>query len=169
MATTHLKTVYDSEQKCTLKNISMPMDAIKVHILKALENQLVKRGVLPVSGNTVTPLWFCAETEERLYMWRTGTSIANKHRFSFWVRPPNLIEKRSSHLRRLREDEQEQFSLSCLSPPLGKCLEAEELYLNCLSETIKPLLSHSHALSKVETTIIEECASEEAPKDILLL
>jgi hypothetical protein len=49
-------------------------------------------------GEAVTPLWFLAETERNIFLWRQGKSLDDVEDYEFWVDIPSLITKRRVQL-----------------------------------------------------------------------
>ncbi|NDC39032.1 MAG: hypothetical protein EBZ48_13445, partial [Proteobacteria bacterium] len=72
----------------------LPSSAILIDALKPLENTLIQRGLAGEGGAPNHPLWFLAETERNVFLWRHGLSLADQGRFEFWVDVPGLIERR---------------------------------------------------------------------------
>jgi hypothetical protein len=79
----------------------IPQSAVLLGVLKAIECELRSRHQLGTTPTTsATPLWFLAETERNLYLWLTGTGLANASRTVFWVDTNALICKRRKQLSR---------------------------------------------------------------------
>lgn len=67
--------------------------------LKTLELELQKRHLVPsMTPGMFNPLWFAAETERNVFLWRSGCSLIQEDEFEFWVDVPRLITKRSMQL-----------------------------------------------------------------------
>ena len=77
----------------------LPKGCVLLGVLKSVENELRKRDLLGSEGEPTTPLWFLAETERNIYLWRSGKSIDDQRDFSFWVDIPALrSEEHTSEL-----------------------------------------------------------------------
>ena len=134
-----------------LSPADVPKSAVRLDLLKGFEIQLQRRGVLPeLAGISQSPLWFYAETERNVALWRACLSILNKDDFEFWVDVPKLIEKRV----------RQTFSTDQFNPFLGleegspggaetEHLAQERHYLSKLLEVFDRTGVHIHALSKV--------------------
>lgn len=106
--------------------------------LRAFERHCTERGLLPLSQWT-SPLWFIAETERNVFLWRRGCSLIQEAEFEFWFDVPQLIEKRRWQL--------ESFDGS---NPFGVSREGqdhERQYLEQLAQLIHQACDHMHALS----------------------
>ena len=54
---------------------------------------------MPSTGlGSFNPLWFAAETERNVFLWRSGCSLIQEDEFEFWIDVPRLIAKRSRQL-----------------------------------------------------------------------
>ena len=83
-------------------NQDLPEGAVLLGVLKAIEKELARRGLLEPTIDQAMPLWFLAETERNVFLWRHGKSIDDCRNFSFWIDVPALIDKRRKHLSRCR-------------------------------------------------------------------
>ena len=83
--------------------IAPPKGAILADVLKTLEVQFQRRGMLPSGtesgpGMAFHPLWFVAETERNVFLWRQGCSLIQQDEFEFWIDIEALISKRLNQL-----------------------------------------------------------------------
>ena len=149
---------------------SLPTSAVSLDILKVLEVELLRRSILPPRGdNTSHPLWFIAETERNVFLWRSGLSISQQDEFDFWVDLPAIISKRLKQLE--CQDSNNPFinpfwGISCEDGRLS--IEAETAnqsthkeeteYLSTLLGVLSEILPHAHALSHVGSLLAAELA-----------
>lgn len=122
-------------------------------VLKAVEQELSKRELLGSYSTHVTPLWFLAETERNVFLWRSGKSIRDYHLFSFWIDLRALIHKR-----------REQLSRSAgfnpfvqVSTSFGET-DAELRYLDLIEELTDTIFRHAETLSHASECIRTELA-----------
>ena len=78
----------------------LPKGCVLLGVLKSIENELRKREMLGISGQPTTPLWFLAETERNIFLWRSGKSLDDQRNYSFWINVPALIKKRRHQLKK---------------------------------------------------------------------
>jgi hypothetical protein len=122
-------------------------------VLKAVEVDLSKRELLGALANHSTPLWFIAETERNVFLWRNGKSIGDQSAFSFWIDIKELIRKRRSHL--CRSTGFNPFVN--LSPGSGG-IDCEHSYLDALEELSTTIFKHAEVLSQASESIRAEIA-----------
>lgn len=108
------------------------------------------------STQPIPPLWFLAETERNIYLWRNGKSIADHGDFSFWVDIPALISKRRGQL--ARADSQNPFTNPAwgISHCSDRLTDDERDYLDSLDELVGTILKHAEALSVASETVRSE-------------
>ena len=129
----------------------LPENAILLGVLKAIEKELHRRGLL---GNTVDqamPLWFLAETERNVFLWRNGKSIDDCHAFSFWIDVPALIAKRRSHLSRCNG-----FNPFVCSSPSETGAEHELRYLDQIEELADSIFLKAAIVSRASESLQQE-------------
>src|SRR5438045_1804769 len=85
------------EFKFVQSHIELPRTALTLENLKCVEESLTKRGLLPSSISL--PLWFLAETERNVFLWKHGLSLVNVEEFVFWIDVASLVDKRSQSCR----------------------------------------------------------------------
>lgn len=117
--------------------------------LKTLETKLAATFQLSIiPGQLFNPLWFLAETERDIYLWRKGLSIKDKDSFEFLIAPLKLIEKRQIQL----SPEQIKSKGGRGNPFLNPVLDLSSSNLEiCQSE-----LEYLHELSCIITEICQE-------------
>lgn len=77
----------------------LAIDAVSLGALRKLEEEVGHRNRLRVGlAYNLNPLWFFAETEANVFLWRKGRSISEKANFSFWVDIKSLVSKRIGQL-----------------------------------------------------------------------
>lgn len=134
-----------------------PKDTVLDQVLKTVELQLQNKGILAgFDPENFHPVWFLAETERNVFLWRNGFSLANHDEFEFWINPRKLIEKRLSHIERTSQEN--PFSNpswgSALGDPSPKGAERE--YLCSFLSLVDQIEAHTHALSLVASLLRRE-------------
>jgi len=130
----------------------LPKGCVLLGVLKSVENELRKRDMLGVSGQPATPLWFLAETERNIFLWRNGKSLDDHGEFSFWVDVPALISKRRQQLSKptaTSSPDHNPFTnpLWGQAPYDDKLADQERDYLDSLDDLVGSVLKHAEALS----------------------
>lgn len=97
------KNLYNNEQS-TLKN---EHNILPIESLKCLEEELIKKSL--ISLRSPFPLWFLAETERNIFLWKNGESIIDKDNYEFLVDPNKLLEKRRKKLQTMHAIEDNPF------------------------------------------------------------
>ncbi len=133
-------------------------------VLKSVENELRKRELLATEGQPATPLWFLAETERNIYLWRNGKSIDDQRDFSFWVDIPALIAKRREQLKRSQALNPFTNPLWGISQFDDKLTQQERDYLDSFEDLVASVLRHAEALSVASETIRSEIAKGIEPR-----
>ncbi len=122
-------------------------------ILKSIENELRKREHLWSSGTPPTPLWFIAETERNVFLWRTNQSLDDARKYSFWVDMRGLISKRREQLSRPQDANpftNPLWGSGALDPTL---VERERDYLDALEDLIPNAFRTAEALSRASESL----------------
>jgi hypothetical protein len=143
---------------------SLPRCTVPLDSLKTLENQLSARGLL--ISSQFYPLWFHAETERNVFLWRKGCSLIQADEFDFWIDARRLVDKR---LRQL-----ESPSVNPLSTPLWESgsiqnsdVQAERQYLEDFRTWLVRGEKHLHAMSIAGRMVANEI--HHSAKEIVLL
>ncbi|MFM1848004.1 MAG: hypothetical protein RL417_1478 [Pseudomonadota bacterium] len=138
-----------------------PKDTVLDQVLKTVEIQLQNKGLLSgFDPENFHPVWFLAETERNVFLWRNGFSLADHDDFEFWLRPRELIEKRLGQL------ERSGIENPFLNPGWGGSLGepaprgAEREYLGSFLALIAKIEAHAHALSLVASLLRREGGGE---------
>lgn len=134
----------------------LPANAILLGSLKTLELQLQKRGMIESPEKRFNPIWFVAETERNVFLWRRGCSLIQKDDFEFWVDLPRLIEKRLSQLSSCQADNPFVNPLWGVSVLDKQSAEQEAAYLRSFGEVTGKVSRHLHALSQVGSMLHRE-------------
>ena len=126
-------------------------------VLKALENRLQQKGLLALSPQ-FHPLWFSAETERNIFLWRRGLSLIHLDQFEFWIDVPRLVAKRLQQMENAENDN--PFSNAMWSEQISspEAQDAERSYLTTLLELLSETAGHVHALSQVGSLVRSEIA-----------
>jgi hypothetical protein len=139
-----------------------PEDGLLLGVLKSLEQELHRRRRLQTLAHNgqCSPLWFIAETERNVFLWRRGYSLHDEANFEFWVRPEQLVEK---HLRLMnRQDGLNPF----INPMWGMTettsgdLQPQIDYLDELLDQLSMVAAHASALSHASTRVLMELRGE---------
>lgn len=148
---------------------SFPSSAVLAELVRPLEYHLRERNFLSHPEETsFYPLWFLAETEQNVFLWRSGLSLADKERFEFWIDVDRLISKR------FRQLEQFERGNPFHSPEWdldeGGCMASggERAYLAEFQSCFRQLRDHAHALCRVAATLRSETPAIENRKAVLL-
>jgi hypothetical protein len=143
------------------KNVQeAPQGSILLGVLKSVENELRERDLLGVSQSAATPLWFLAETERNVFLWRSGKSIDEHRDFSFWVDIKALVSKRRDQLLRNKGFNPFINSMWTTPPSDTHALAQEHAYLDCIEELTQSIFRHAEALSHASESVRLELAPE---------
>ncbi len=126
---------------------------ILLGILKSVEQELLMREFVGDPEQQATPLWFIAETERNVFLWRSGKSLDERSEFIFWVDIPALICKRRAQLERNRGFN--PFIQSKIGPQSHdeQATQTEKLYLERIEDMISTIFVHAEALSHASESI----------------
>ncbi len=130
---------------------NLPTGAILLGVLKAIEKELARRGLLEPAVNQAMPLWFLAETERNVFLWRHGRSIDHCREYSFWVDVPELIKKRRKHLSRCRG-----FNPFVCGSPSENGAQHELRYLDQIEDMTDSILSKAALVSRASESLRQE-------------
>lgn len=142
-------------QTCTPLHIfehpsDIPVASARLDVLKGTEQELQKRQMLPPFGSSFFPLWFAAETERNLLLWRNGLSLAASEEFEVWVDVPRLIQKR----RTLCHADEHSSGPNLLGNIWGhRPVDSEIEYLAAFEELWNAMTIHCHCLSRVSSEL----------------
>ncbi|MCB0353961.1 MAG: hypothetical protein KDD64_10565 [Bdellovibrionales bacterium] len=146
----------------------LPTEAILFPLLKKFESELQNRGMLPdTSQSDFFPIWFLAETERNVALWRLGLSLSYAEDFEFWISVEMLIEKR---LMKLTSPDRENPFHGGFSKDLrfeDHLSQSEEEYIFQFRTLYTELATDFHALSVATSIAARELGEEELP--LLLL
>lgn len=154
-----------SVRKNVRQKSQIPSQAALLEVLKGTETRLQERGLLRYKGSG-HPLWFVAEMERNVYLWRNGHSLAEQERFEFWIDAPRLIEKRLGTLERATAENPFTNPLWGLSPEPGDP-EHEQEYLRSLRTTLHTLQLHLHGLSLIVSCVSADVHEEQREAVVL--
>lgn len=122
-------------------------------ILKSIENELRSRELLGFQGTPPTPLWFVAETERNVFLWRSGLSLDDIRRYTFWVDIKALIEKRREQLGK-PQDQNPFINPLWGSGSLDSSLVDRECdYLDLLEDLIPTVFKRGETLSRASESL----------------
>ena len=149
------------------KNVSHgPTGCVLLGVLKSVEQELSSRERLGIAQANATPLWFLAETERNIYLWRRGFSIADHEFFSFWIDIHALITKRKRQLRQTRGTN----PFIAFGNPNSKSAAAKESqYLEAFEEISSTIIHYAGAVSEASQEMIEQLNPQHPIQGIVVL
>lgn len=165
-------SLYKTVQKVAISVQDLPQNAILLDSLKTLELQLQRRGIIGLELGDVhfaQPIWFSAETERNIFLWRSGLSLADVENFEFWIDVEKLVEKRLTLLEGSTADNpfvNPLWGSNSVDPSTAK-KEAE--YLRSFMAVLSSIEAHANALSKVTSAILRDTYTEQKEKQIILI
>ena len=139
---------------------SVPPGAVLMRVLKTVENELRRRKMIGNCHETVTPLWFLAETERNIFLWRQGKSLDDMNEFEFWIDLPKLLSKRRAQL------ENPQGLNPFTNPHWGnspldtRTVQQERDYLDDIEDLAECIIPHAEALSKASLAVQAEFSKQ---------
>lgn len=168
----HVTVPLGSDPNHGAANLRIPSEAVLLETLKLVELRLQRKGLLPHSKEEQHagwhPLWFVAETERNIFLWRNGHSLSEADRFEFWVNPHRLITKRLAHLK-FKEYGTPSIPESWEGEHLTPSPQCEDEYLALFGEILLKAENHLTALSRVVSiTRLELQRPPQAPQVIVL-
>ncbi|MFN4895998.1 MAG: hypothetical protein ACK5GN_08435 [Pseudomonadota bacterium] len=143
---------------------SLPEGAILLGVLKAIEKELQRRGLLGAAAEHAMPLWFLAETERNVFLWRNGKSIGDYHEFNFWVDVPALITKRRRHLSRCNG-----FNPFVCASPSETGVEHELRYLDQIEDLADSVFHKASVVSRASDSLRGEIEPTHAFRTLIVL
>lgn len=148
----------------------IPSNTILLESIRPFEERLQNKGLLPPSSPfSFNPLWFLAETERNIYLWRSGKSLIEQDEFEFWVDIPKLINKRNQQLSTFEGNNPYTNPLWGLSIPSQNIIAEELEYLKLFKDAFLLIEAHANTLSRVCSMLSREINPElEALKLVIL-
>ena len=142
-----------SAQELRSNAANLSTGCILLGILKSIETELRKRNHLWSSGTPPTPLWFLAETERNVFLWRSNQSLDDVSKYSFWVDLRGLINKRREQLSRPQDSNpftNPLWGSGALDPSL---VDRERDYLDALEDLIPTAFRRGEMLSRASESL----------------
>jgi len=133
-------------------------------ILKSVEQELLTREFVGDARLEATPLWFIAETERNVFLWRSGKSLDDRSRFIFWVDIRALIVKRRLQLQRSSGFNPFINSTTGGGANDEQGTQFERQYLDHVEEMIDTIFSHAETLSHASESIRLELSPDSASR-----
>jgi hypothetical protein len=143
----------------------LPDGVILLDSVKTLEKDLQKRSLLKCQEH---PLWFLAETERNIFLWRAGFSLEDVDLFEFWVDVNCLIDKRLKQIDNYDPENPFFNSLWGFSSGSPEKIAEESEYLKTFRDLLNSIISHASALSAVTSLLSKEIFNQEDRKLIIL-
>ena len=147
----------------------LPAGAVHIHLVKILETELQKKQLLDAKTDVLNPLWFLAETERNVFLWRNGFSLEQEDEFDFWIDLPALIQKRLNQLSSFDTENPFMNPLWGLSIADGDTVKREEQYLKSLFRLVTEVQVHLEALSLAAAVVAREISPNEENKEVVIL
>ena len=148
---------------------SVPSGAVLLRVLRTVENELRRRRMIGNGSDAITPLWFLAETERNIFLWRQGKSLDEVEDFEFWVDIASLIKKRRGQL------DSPQGLNPFTNPNWGnapldtRAVDGERNYLEDVEDLSDVIVPHAEALSRASVTVQIELSPRNTPRTNVLL
>ncbi len=121
---------------------------VPLSAMKTLETQLQKRGITKTNPvNLASPLWFIAETERNVFLWRNGFSLADADNFEFWVDVEALVNKRLRAQQQADADNPFHNGFWSTESIDGENLREERAYFEQIVDAVVKIEAHLLALS----------------------
>lgn len=152
----------------------LPNGVILLDSVKTLEIDLQKRSLLKgqgtakVDSSQIHPLWFLAETERNIFLWRAGFSLEDVDQFEFWVDVNQLIEKRLKQIENFDPENPFFNTLWGFASGSKESVAEESEYLKTFRELLNSIITHASALSAVTSLISKEIFNQSDRKMIIL-
>jgi hypothetical protein len=163
----HLTNSPQNMRGPSYKSAQIPLayrGCVLLGVLKAVEVELAKRELLGTLATQATPLWFIAETERNVFLWRNGKSIGDHSTFSFWIDIKALINKRRSHLSRSRG-----FNPFINLSPRSGGIDCEHRYLDAIEELCDTIFRHAEVISQASESIRKELSPDRPTRSAIVL
>ncbi len=161
--------LYNSVQTFYKSAHDIPNGMLLLDSIKTLETDLQKRKLLTDSNlEHIHPLWFLAETERNIFLWRSGFSLDDAGQFEFWVDINSLINKRIKQIENYDPENPFFNSLWGFSSGSSESLQIECEYLKTFKDLLNSIISHASALSAVTSLILNEINNQEDRKIVTL-
>lgn len=143
-----------------------PVGSVLLGVLKSVEQELSSRELLGIAQAHATPLWFLAETERNIYLWRQGYSIEDQHLFSFWIDIRALIAKRKSQLHKTKGSNP---FIAFGNPNTVTASAQEAEYLEIFEELSSTIIHYAEAVSRASRDIIKDLYTSQEVERIVVL
>ena len=149
---------------------ALPQAAVLADVLKTVETQLASRGFLrDQRHDCFNPIWYLAETERNVFLWKRGCSVLQQDEFEFWVDINALIEKRLRQLDSFDSHNPFLNPLWSVATPDKDSAEYERQYLLSFAQALRQIESHLHALSRLGSALLSELEGESEQRERVVL
>jgi hypothetical protein len=136
----------------------LPTGSVLLGVLKSIEAELNKRDLLGLKGRNSIPVWFLAETERNIFLWRNGKSLDDQRDYTFWIDVPALIAKRRAQLTKPQGFNPFINPLGGSLPMDPRSIDEESEYLDTFEDLSGTILRQAEALSHASETVrLELC------------
>ncbi|MBX7143713.1 MAG: hypothetical protein K1X79_04620 [Oligoflexia bacterium] len=158
------KVAYKNEQPSQLR----PRGVLLADTLKTLECALNARGLLVRRDSDIFhPLWYVAETERNIFLWKQGRSIIEQDDFEFWIDLPRLISKRLEHLQSQNDNNPFINPLWSITQESAPDRRREIDYLQTFADIVRDIETHLAALCEAGSRILSQASGRSRPKVVL--
>jgi hypothetical protein len=157
-----------STQELRSNAANLSTGCVLLGILKCTETELRKRNHLWSSGNPPTPLWFLAETERNIFLWRTNQSLDDARKYSFWIDLRGLISKRREQLSHPQDSNPFTNPLWGSGVMDTSLVDRERDYLDALEDLIPTAFKRAEMLSRASESLRVEI-DPEAGRSVVII
>jgi hypothetical protein len=158
-----------SARRALPKNTTIPPGSVLLGVLRSIERELNRREMIGFKKGHITPLWFLAETERNIFLWRNGRSLDDHRDFTFWVNIPGLITKRRYQLDHPESGNPFINPLWGHAPLDETLLDDERDYLDTLEELSASIFRQAEALSLASEAVRQELEQNAPARAVVVL
>lgn len=158
----------ESVQELRSHGTNLSTGLVLLGILKSIENELRRRELIAKTGSPPTPLWFLAETERNIFLWRNSRSLDDARLYSFWIDIASLIEKRREQLETPQDHNPFINPLWGTAPLDASLVQNETDYLDDLEDLLPTVFRRAESLSRVSEALRQEMAPEIEREDVVI-
>jgi len=163
---------YKNEHCWAPSEHNCPNSSLSIEVLRRFETILQERGLIPQPTIlSFNPLWFLAETEKNIFLWRRGCSLIQQDEFAFRIDAKALVSKRLRQLQCCDHDTPFINPLWGLTPPDETTIQQEIEYLLAFMAIWERAEEHVTALGILSDALAKELgvqAQDEEREEVLL-
>lgn len=148
----------------------LPRGAVLADLLKTIETQLAAKGYLcDTTDQHFNPIWYLAETERNVFLWKRGCSLVQHDEFEFWVDLPALIDKRLKQLSSFNGNNPFLNPLWGIASSDPESAARERDYLLSFRDALSRIEELLHDISKLGSALLEEQRESSENKERVVL